>query len=164
MRDARGVNSVLLDLAKREAERRQFGFVYVFKGTHQGVTRYKIGKANRIADRRKVFAVKLPFDIELVASFCVQEPRALEAAIHREQKACRVGGEWFDLSPESLDFVCRHGMIAEMGDIAVLLIEVATQHDKPQQMNDAEYIEHLEALLALQGVSFSRNKAKAPHG
>lgn len=135
-----------------------FGYVYIFKGTHQGICRYKIGKASRISDRRSIFAVKLPFDIELVAAFRVKNALKAESYIHKAQSANRVGGEWFDLDDTAFDAVCRQGVSIELADLADAIQENAHANATCDLMSDAEYIAHLECLLAMQGVSFSRKK------
>lgn len=145
-------------MAWAELLTKRFGYVYIFKGTHQGVCRYKIGKASRISDRRSIFAVKLPFDIELVAAFRVKNALKSESVIHKAQAANRVGGEWFDLDSKAFDAVCRQGVSMELADLADAIQENAHAGASCDLMSDAEYILHLEGLLAMQGVSFSRKK------
>lgn len=140
------------------AAKLKFEYVYVFKGTHKGVARYKIGKARNIKDRRSIFAVKLPFDIELVAAFRVKNAIQTESAIHKAQSKNRVGGEWFDLDDIAFDAVFRHGISVELADLADAIQTSLGAVGAGQIMNDAEYISHLECLLAMQGVKFSRSK------
>ena len=150
----------ILTWARETSRLRGFEFVYIFKGTHQGRVRHKIGKAKCIKDRRSVFEVKLPFDIDLVAAFRVKNARALEADLHRMWRFKRVGGEWFDLADLDFDCVCRSGMAAELQDLA----DVVREAGAPQPadlMSDDEYIAYLESLLAMQGVTFSRVRAVA---
>jgi Meiotically up-regulated gene 113 len=133
-------------------------YVYVFKGTHQGVSRYKIGKAKDISARRKIFSVKLPFDIELVAAFLVRDAYGLERELHRIHSDRRVGGEWFDLDAESFDEVCRAGIARELNDYSEAMIKTLDYSEKQSLMNDAEYIEHLESILAMNGIKFDRQR------
>lgn len=61
--EATAQEAAIHEICYRNAAALGFEYVYVFKGTHQGRSRFKIGKARSIEDRRKIFAVKLPFDI-----------------------------------------------------------------------------------------------------
>lgn len=150
----------LMDGLSASGRNAGFGFVYVFKGTHGGVSRYKIGKANRIADRRKVFEVKLPFDIDLVAAFRVADPLRLERDAHRLFADCRVGGEWFDLSPEGLDRLVRLGVARELADMADCIEAWAAESMAQNTLSDADYIAYLEAMLVMHGIAFDGRPAK----
>lgn len=137
-------------------ENLNFEYVYIFKGAYKGVTRYKIGKAQDITDRKKIFSVKLPFDIELAASFRVKDALKLESEMHKTFKAFRAGGEWFDLNQMTFDAVCQTGMAKEAADLGAFFREAANQLKKQNEMNDQDYIDHLESLLVMNGISFSR--------
>lgn len=150
----------LLALAAHNSTAMGFGFVYVFKGTHGGLSRYKVGKANRIEDRRRVFEVKLPFDIDLVAAFRVADPRRLEADLHRMFQPQRVGGEWFDLEEADLDRLARHGIAREIADLADVLTSAVEASRDSVRLTDVEYIDYLESLLAMHGVAFDSDKRK----
>ena len=155
--DSRAMHEIL-PWTEHLTARLKFEYVYVFKGTHNGVARYKIGKAKNIKDRRSIFSVKLPFDIDLVAAFRVKNAIQTESAIHKAQAANRVGGEWFDLDEIAFDAVFRQGVSVELADLADAMQESLGLDIPGQVMNDAEYISYLECLLAMQGVKFSRSK------
>ena len=74
-----------------------FQYVYILAGTHKGKTRYKIGKAKNVTDRVRLFNVKIPFDIDLLFTFCVKDALALESKMHKAFRKNRLSGEWFNL-------------------------------------------------------------------
>jgi hypothetical protein len=135
---------------------KDFEYVYIFKGTHQNKVRFKIGKAQNIADRRKIFNVKLPFDIDLVASFRVKNPLVLESYLHKQFSYFRVGGEWFDLPDYAFSAVCSYGIKQECDDVLKELLAANQEAKNESLVNKEDYIQYLESLLVMNGVEFSR--------
>ena len=153
------------DLGFHNSSVKGAGFVYVFKGTHKGVSRFKIGKANRISDRRKLFEVKIPFDVELVAAFRVINAVRLEADLHHAFSSSRVGGEWFDLSERQFHRLCLIGIAKECEDIADVQDDAISRLRESQKLTDDEYIDYLETQLVMNGICFDSDKRKAgAHG
>lgn len=148
----------LLESLRKRQSRAGWGFVYIIKGTHRGMVRHKIGKANDLKNRLATFNVKLPFDIEPVASFYVERPLVLEREMHEMMRVFHVNGEWFDLSPEAIWELSIHGMRREMDDTVSLLASFASEEDSLGEMPDATYIEYLESMLVMNGIEFSRRK------
>lgn len=134
----------------------RFGYVYIIEGTHEGITKHKIGKANNLRDRVATFNVKLPFDIRVVASFYVQNAREFEGELHAFMKAKRIAGEWFDLTPEDLRKLCFLGVSREARDLSRIMDRTLDLVTQKRLMPDAEYIEYLEALLVIRNIPFSR--------
>lgn len=137
----------------------QWGYVYLIRGTHQGVERMKIGKANDLSDRLKLFAVKLPFDIETVSAFYVPQPLRTERELHVLMSSTRVSGEWFDLDAVGVRKVQLVGFAAEAKGWAACFERMVAAHAENVAMPDAEYIEYLELLLAMNQIPFRRSKA-----
>lgn len=147
----------LLWIAEAIQKEEKWGYVYVIRGTHGGVERMKIGKANDLSDRLRLFAVKLPFDIETVSAFYVPEPLRTERELHLRMSEYRVSGEWFDLDAARLKQVQWAGFAAESEGWAACLERVAAEYDKSKRLPDSEYIEYLEALLAMNQITFQRS-------
>lgn len=136
-----------------------WGYVYVIRGTHQGVERMKIGKSNNLADRLRLFSVKLPFDIQTVSAFFIPHPLRLERELHLLVKDRRISGEWFDLDAAGLRKIQWAGFAAEAAGWADCFERIAAARDSAQAMPDAEYIEYLESLLAMNQIPFQRGRA-----
>lgn len=149
----------LLTLVEGIQREEGWGYVYVIKGTHSGVERMKIGKANDLQDRLKMFNVKIPFDIETVAAFYVPQPLRIERSLHVMMGDARLSGEWFDLTPSQLQKVKLAGFAAEQDGWSGCWERVAAAYRENKRMPDAEYIEYLELLLAMSNIPFQRNGA-----
>jgi hypothetical protein len=74
------------------------GHVYVLRSPYG----YKIGKTRNLRDRTRLFAVKLPFPIEVLMAGWFADYSATERQMHRQFAAKRLEGEWFDLNDEDL--------------------------------------------------------------
>lgn len=94
----------------------KFNYVYIIEGTHKGVSRYKIGKANDIKDRISRFEVKIPFDINLICSFRVKDAISFESELHRVFAEKRLSGEWFNLDREDFKKIFKLGINKEVKD------------------------------------------------
>lgn len=77
------------------------GHVYLISSPHG----YKIGKSRRLPDRLRLFGVKLPFPIELVAAGWCADHSAEEARLHALYHAKRLEGEWFALDPIDVEIL-----------------------------------------------------------
>lgn len=146
----------LIPMIKSLAAKQKFGYVYIIEGTHEGVTKHKIGKANNLRDRVRTFNVKLPFDIRVVASFYVFNPLEFEGHLHGLMSANRLAGEWFDLTAAEIYDLCLLGMSKETSDLARIMEAALTDANKGAQMSDAEYIDYLESMLVIRNIRFSR--------
>lgn len=138
----------------KHAKQNNWGFVYVVEGTHKGHTSYKIGKANDVDSRVKLFSVKIPFDIKLVMTFFVSNPYELELRLHNELKNHRAGGEWFNIGKKELDYIFLFSAAMEYEDSSKLMLEVLNDIKRVQRMPDDQYIEYLEAMLVGHGITF----------
>lgn len=149
----------ILYLIMRLQKSEGWGYVYVIKGTHKGVERMKIGKANDIADRLKLFNVKIPFDIETVAAFFVPQAIVVERAMHVLMSEYRLSGEWFDISPSNLKKIKLTGLKYESQGWAACIERIINAHREHKTMPDSDYIDYLELLLAMNNIPFQRNGA-----
>ena len=140
------------------AKKNGWSYVYVVEGTHQGKTTYKIGKANDVNSRVKLFSVKIPFDIKPVMSFFVQDAYALEGRLHKAMRSVWAGGEWFNLSKRHLDRVFSIGAAQEFEDNSKLVEKTLEQNRVSEMAPDHEYIEYLEAMLVMNGIKFNARK------
>ncbi len=146
----------LVPYIKALAAKHKFGYVYIIEGTHGGITKHKIGKANNLRDRVQTFNVKLPFDIKVAASFYVRNALYFESELHELMRDARIAGEWFDLSPAALHNLCLRGMARETMDLSRLMQVDLDHMNKNAQMPDGEYIEYLESILVMHNIRFSR--------
>lgn len=90
--------SAPLSSAASEASNGNAGHVYVIRSPYG----YKIGKTRTLRDRTRLFAVKLPFPIEVVMTGWFADYSAAERQMHRQFAAKRLEGEWFDLNDSDL--------------------------------------------------------------
>lgn len=85
-------------LSGRAGETANAGHVYVIRSPYG----YKIGKTRTLRDRTRLFAVKLPFPIEVVMTGWFADYSMAERQLHRQFAAKRLEGEWFDLNDTDL--------------------------------------------------------------
>lgn len=78
------------------------GYVYLVQSPTGA---YKIGKAKDPSNRQKTFDVKLPFEVEFIALIQSDDMRKLEAELHAQFADKRVNGEWFNLTPEDVEYI-----------------------------------------------------------
>lgn len=90
-----GESSSLSDEASGTANA---GHVYVIRSPYG----YKIGKTRTLRDRTRLFAVKLPFPIEVVMTGWFADYSVAERQFHRQFAGKRLEGEWFDLDDSDL--------------------------------------------------------------
>jgi len=74
------------------------GHIYVLKSQYG----YKIGKSRRLHDRTRLFAVKLPFDFDVLITGWSPNYSATERDLHRQFAEKRLEGEWFSLDERDL--------------------------------------------------------------
>ena len=78
------------------------GYVYLLR-SNTGY--YKIGRTKDPDNRLKVFGVKLPFEVGFAALIQSSDMVQMEKDLHELYEAKRVNGEWFDLSPEDVEYI-----------------------------------------------------------
>lgn len=88
-------------IAKR-SNRNLAGWVYLLRSADD---LYKIGRTVDPNNRIRTFNVKLPFDVEYEHLIQTDNRFALETELHHHFAAQRVGGEWFNLSPEDVEYI-----------------------------------------------------------
>ena len=136
----------------------KFNYVYVIEGTHKGVSKYKIGKANDINDRLSRFDVKIPFDISLIMSFRVRDALDFEKELHRTFSDKRLSGEWFDLDSKDFGEIIKYGIQRESRDYLKALDEIIDEHKKNTKkekwQSDLKYIKYLESILVFNQIQF----------
>lgn len=79
------------------------GYVYLLReinGLH-----YKIGRAKDPSDRKRVFTVKLPYQVEYECLIKTDNAPALEKRLHRKFAKKRANGEWFALEPADVEYI-----------------------------------------------------------
>lgn len=80
------------------------GYIYLIRDIN--VTNYcKIGCSTKPKQRLANFAVNLPFEYEIIHVFSVRHMYAKETSLHRMFADKRKSGEWFDLSPEDIEYI-----------------------------------------------------------
>lgn len=77
------------------------GYIYIIKAD---TGHYKIGRSNNIPRRMSLFAVKLPFDFEIIHTFPCDDMFEAERMLHDAytQRGFHVKGEWFNLTDSEL--------------------------------------------------------------
>lgn len=78
------------------------GYVYLIQSSTGA---YKIGKTKNPQDRIRTFAIKLPFEVEYVCLIPTTDMAELETRLHQRFADKRVNGEWFNLSPEDVEYI-----------------------------------------------------------
>lgn len=78
------------------------GFVYLVQSPTGA---YKIGKAKDPNDRQKTFGIQLPFEVEFIALVPTPNMKQTEDELHRQFADKRVNGEWFNLTPEDVEYI-----------------------------------------------------------
>ena len=76
------------------------GYVYVIRAD---TGHYKIGRTNNIPNRMRLFAVKLPFDFEVITYFPCEDMYEAESHLHQFFSGQRTNGEWFNLNPGNIE-------------------------------------------------------------
>lgn len=82
--------------------RARSGHIYLVEGQNC----YKIGKSVDVPTRAGAFTLQLPFPIQLIHSIPTSDMVWAEAYMHRTFAHCRMNGEWFDLSPDDVAWIC----------------------------------------------------------
>lgn len=76
------------------------GYVYIIKAE---TGEYKIGRTRNVPNRMKLFAVKLPFDFEIIHFFPCLDVYDAESFLHHFYTSQRKRGEWFTLTDEDVE-------------------------------------------------------------
>lgn len=76
------------------------GFIYLIQSANSHL--YKIGKTTDISNRMQMFAVKLPFHIDLIHTITSDDYNAAERKLHEKYADKRVKGEWFELTEKDV--------------------------------------------------------------
>jgi hypothetical protein len=99
--------------AKQQATRRVVpGYIYLVAGGGH----IKIGKSRDLPARLRSFGLQLPFPVELVQSYAVQDYSGAEYRLHTMFADKRINGEWFDLDADDLALITRElGLPVETG-------------------------------------------------
>jgi hypothetical protein len=87
---------------KSSAVNQTQGYVYLIQST-SGY--FKIGKAKDVQNRLKTFEVKLPFEVDLLHSIECDNYNQAESQLHERFKTKRVKGEWFNLTPDDVNYI-----------------------------------------------------------
>jgi hypothetical protein len=77
------------------------GYIYLVGGNNV----YKIGKTKDIPSRLRSF-LQLPFRTRLIHAIPTSDMVWAENYLHRVFAHCRLNGEWFDLAPADVDWIC----------------------------------------------------------
>lgn len=86
----------------RRSRRDRSGYIYLVEGPNC----YKIGKSVDVPSRTRSFGLQLPFPTTLIHSIPTSDMVWAEASMHRTFAHCRMNGEWFDLSPDEVAWIC----------------------------------------------------------
>lgn len=79
---------------------RRSGHIYLLSTPHG---HFKIGRTVNVTNRQKQLGILLPFPVELVCSFPVDDMVAFEKSLHERYAHRHLNGEWFALTDEERD-------------------------------------------------------------
>lgn len=85
--------------------RNRFGYVYLL-AVPNSPGLYKIGRASNPENRLRTFNVKLPFPVHFEHVIKSRDMYAYEAMLHKLFANQRANGEFFQLSPADVVFIC----------------------------------------------------------
>ena len=89
--------------SSRKIERKiKPGYVYLLQSP---TGTYKIGKTTNPENRLRTFGVKLPFEVEYICLIKTKNPKETESELHNKFSDKRMGGEFFKLSNEDIEYV-----------------------------------------------------------
>jgi len=77
------------------------GWIYLLKGDRY----YKIGQSVNVSNRVEQIEPKMPFPIEIVHTFKVDDMNAAEKDLHERFANKRTGGEWFLLDKDDVEWL-----------------------------------------------------------
>lgn len=92
----------LADKSLTKQRKQQEGYVYLIKSS-EGC--YKIGRSKNVKERISSLGVTLPFDIEVIHTIKSADYAGLETELHELFELKRVRGEWFNLSPDDIEYI-----------------------------------------------------------
>lgn len=95
--------AIQLDISHSEKKSNVYSEIYIINMV--GTNFYKIGYAKNSEQRLKILQIGNPFELTLVNSFLINNPKKVEKNIHTKLAEHKVRGEWFDLSPKELDCI-----------------------------------------------------------
>jgi hypothetical protein len=88
---------------RKVASKKEFsGFVYLIQSPTKA---YKIGRTSDPQNRMKTFGIQLPFEVEYICIIETPDMIDLETKLHTRFSTKRINGEWFDLSPEDVEYI-----------------------------------------------------------
>lgn len=80
------------------------GYVYLLKSE---VGHYKIGRTVNPENRQKTFGVQLPFRVDYECLVKTENMKGLEDQLHQKFADKRLDGEWFNLTPDDIEYIKR---------------------------------------------------------
>ena len=79
---------------------------------------YKIGVAANLKARFATLSTMIPYSLEVVMSFLVEDALRDERSLHLRFKSKRIKGEWFQLSDKDVEWIKRkYGYISKAASI-----------------------------------------------
>lgn len=88
------------------------GFVYgVYLDDSSNKRYYKIGMAGAFTPRFQAHQCASPFEICVAFAYYVGNMRLEERFLHSKFSACRIRGEWFDLSKDDLVEISKRALL-----------------------------------------------------
>lgn len=116
--------SFWLDNSSPTKNKDQSGYIYFIKENKTGTV--KIGKSKSLKKRYRLFEVKLPFEIDCIVYYKVNDRHQVESALHDIFSDYRCNGEWFELEEEQIDKITN---LVLPEKVTELVEKVGTQDD-----------------------------------
>lgn len=144
----------VLEASERDRIEKQKPAPVVYVLRQVGTNNYKIGYSTNYKNRRKMFEVKLPFDIEEWATFETENYVQKERELHQLFASKRLNGsEFFNLEQSDLD------------KIEAVMKKVSTPEleSEDNSVNDDVYLEDAKRYILAEGkasTSFLQRKLK----
>lgn len=90
------------------------GYVYLLSSS---VGLYKIGMAKDVSRRMSDFDRTIPIETKCIHFIKTSDKREAEKFLHNKFSEFRVKYEWFQLSPEQVEWICSLGEIDSLFDV-----------------------------------------------
>ena len=89
------------------------GYIYIIK---METGQYKIGRTNNISNRMSYFAIKLPFEFDLIHTFPCNDMADAERQLHAIFATKRIKGELFNLTDEDVTILKSVNNVTKFGE------------------------------------------------
>jgi hypothetical protein len=94
-------------------EKKRPGYIYLLRAADGHC---KIGRAGNVESRVRLIGTDIPYKVETVHTFPVDDSCAVELELHKRFADKRANGEWFRLDAADVEYICSLGVPAPASD------------------------------------------------